>query len=545
MTSSRTDIALEREAVPTNRALDREINALGPLTLYELRRAVRHPAFLVALATVCLTWLVPWILDRSVVDLTVVNIEAMSIQAGLLLPAAGAFMAAALIGLADHRSQAHEMLSVAPVSARTRLLAQAGAAFGPAGVVLIVTVVRLVAVSAAAGAAGQPPLVGDVALPAALTLFAAVLATCSAALFRSLAACGAMLAVVGVLTIVGAFAAYGASGQGLTPIMLTNPMGEPPVPTALLTRPAGLHAAYLVGLTLLVLAATILIRRFGDRRWLALVAAAVLLTGGTGLAQVQNARRNVAPSAAWTVQYLHPGPSQRCETSDADTYCAFPDFASRIPYWRGVVTSQRALLPDDGRQPLTVRQRLSPPQPARGGSPPVLPWDAWRQDDGAAGSIPVSTRWARPGGDDYDQNAVMGFSVLSAATLVGWTMPTEKVPRHGEVCGARGVLTAWLATQSSPAVVSAYRVLSAHTTGPNLLQTNVLDGADTVVIGEREMSLAGQLATLPREQLATTVGEHWTELTSPSTSVERAAVLLGVESSNAARVTSVCATGGS
>lgn len=517
-----------------------------PLAVYETSRAVRHPAFVTALAVVVAAWLVPWLLDRSVLDVTVVNVEAMAMQNPMLLLATGAFLGAAFIALAEHRFTAAEMLAVVPVSPRARLFAQAVAALGPAGIVLILCVVRLWAVSAAPGAAGEPPLVGDVLMPSVLTLFAAVLATCCAHVSKRLAVCCAALSLLGVLTVAGAFAGYGSSAQGLMPIMLVDPIGEAPVPSWLLTRPAGLHATYIAALALLVLAVTALWTTSGRRRWLGgLSAVALVAVGGTGYAQVQNGRENIAPSVAWTETFLDPRSADHCETVGSDSYCAYPDFSSRIPYWVNVVSAQKQLLPPQAAdRVINVHQQLSPRLAGDSGAPPALPWDVWRRNGlalDAPGSVLVSTRWARPGSDDYAQNDVLTFSVLTAATLAGWSLPASGAPRRGEVCGAQGVLTAWLATRSSPAASSAYDTVTAHTSGPGIVPVSILGAADTVVIGEHELSVADAVADLPSDQVSRVLSEHWGELTSRSTDVRRAAVLFGVPFDDPPRVTSVCA----
>lgn len=521
-------------------------STMRPLIGYELVRAMRHPAFVATLAVVVLAWVLPWAYDRSVFDLTVVNVDAVTIQVWLLLPVVGAFIGASLIGLADHRFGAAELLAVVGVPDRTRLLARVVASVGPAGLVLMVSVLRLGAVSLAPGAAGRPPLVGDVLTPAALTVLAAVLASCCANLFRSLAVCAAALAVLGVFTIVGAFAAYGTSARGLMPIMVANVIGEPPVPTALLTRPAGWHAAYVVALAATVLAITVIVKHTGSRRWIAVAVASALLAVGAGVAQVRSGQ-GTDSDAAWSAVYEEPADSWLCTDVGSDSYCAFRDYASRVTYWRDVVTAQKRLLPPEAATtPVRVRQRLSPPQAWRGGTPPSLPWQAWQEGDAARGdgvTVPVSTRWARPGEDDFAQNDVLGFSVLTAASLVGWEIPTNRVPRHGEVCGGQGVLTAWLATQSSPPVSSAYQVVKSHSSGLDLLETSILGSGDTVVIGEHEVMLSNALANVPREQVLKAVTQHWGELSAESTGVDRAATLLGVTPVSAKRVTTVCGGG--
>ena len=533
---------MNRPDLPVPRVGPRTV---GPLIAYELRRTVGHPAFLAAFSVVLLAWTGPWLADRAVLDLTVVNTEALGLQVPMLLPAAGAFLAAALVALADHRHDTSELLVVARVSSRTRLLAQAFAVLGPGAVVLVACMARVWAVSEAAGAAGRPALAGDVLSPAAVTLLAGVLATCCAHLLKSLPACGAILAVLGVMIVVGAFAAYQTSMQWLVPITLANPVVEPPVPTALLTRPAGLHVVWLLGLTALVLGLTML-RLHGLRRsTVAVCAFAAVVAGASGAALVQDGRAAALPSSDWTAAYLRPRAEQRCESEGHDTYCAFPDFASRIPYWADLVSAQRGLLPAQaGEVSLVVRQRLSPPST---GQAPSLPWDEWTRDDETASSetsVPVSTRWARPGSDDYAQNDVLSFSVLTGAALVGWTFPDSGIPRHAQICGAQGVLTAWLGTQSLPAAASAYSTVRSHTSGPGLLDVTVLGSADTVVVGEREVALASSLEGLPRNQLVAAVAQHWDELTAPTTGVADAARFLRVPVPEVERVTAVCGEGG-
>lgn len=70
---------------------------------------------------------------------------------------------------------------------------------------------------------------------------------------------------------------------------------------------------------------------------------------------------------------------------------------------------------------------------------------------------------------------------------------------------------------------------------------SILGAADTVIIGEHELSLADAVADLPRDQVSRVLSERWGELTSGSTDVRQAAALFGLPFDDLPRVTSVCA----
>ena len=75
---------------------------------------------------------------------------------------------------------------------------------------------------------------------------------------------------------------------------------------------------------------------------------------------------------------------------------------------------------------------------------------------------------------------------------------------------------------------SALRVVSRHSAGGGV-SVDVLGSAISIVIGEREVRLAQELAELPTPKVKRLVQSRWKRLASPSTSVEEAASLLDLD----------------
>jgi hypothetical protein len=122
-------------------------------------------------------------------------------------------------------------------------------------------------------------------------------------------------------------------------------------------RPAGWHLLYVGGLV--VVMGAVALTRDGLRRPIgAVLGAALVVTAGAGW--VQTRPPSAAQESAMVAALTDPAAHQVCEQSSGVRYCAYPEFVDDVPEWRHVVETTVALLPDGiegGRPPLAVRQR--------------------------------------------------------------------------------------------------------------------------------------------------------------------------------------------
>ncbi|MBC9728371.1 hypothetical protein [Streptomyces sp. TRM68367] len=97
---------------------------------------------------------------------------------------------------------------------------------------------------------------------------------------------------------------------------------------------------------------------------------------------------------------LQPARDQTCRPQGLVTYCAFPDFASRIGSWARVAEGELAQVPKAvADRPRAVRQRLSTELDGDGVSvaPPAAEWAADDKRAGTPDAIPVSPSGPRAG----------------------------------------------------------------------------------------------------------------------------------------------------
>jgi hypothetical protein len=224
-----------------------------------------------------------------------------------------------------------------------------------------------------------------------------------------------------------------------------------------------------------------------------------------------------------------PAAQQECVDRGQVSYCAFPEFRSRVEAWARIVDAQLAVVPP-GAQPadLTVRQRLPIASDPDGYTMP-LPVEQWAADDvkaGTPGSIPISTRWASAGTDSFDETEVIGFSGLVAGMLV---TGEPVMAAEMELCKARGAIALWLAVGATTETRLAMTTVQSHSSGGGgVVQLSVLNSAAGILVGEIEAALAEVLLRGDQAQVAAVVSENWSELTASGTSIMRAVELFGL-----------------
>ncbi|MFJ3773981.1 ABC transporter permease [Streptomyces sp. NPDC090075] len=297
----------------------------------------------------------------------------------------------------------------------------------------------------------------------------------------------------------------GAHGvQWLWPTVPEN--GGTPVPGELLGRPAGWHALYLTGLT--VLAASVAVMVAGGRtRTLQAVAAVALAATVLGV-NGQTPGTSASLQAQRKAEADHPGKFQTCVERDGSRYCAYPDWTGWTADWAGTVRRVRAEAGGDAAATrLTVRQRIE--------EITDLTTDATLPASSARDTVTVGTQW---GG-----NRVPEFAVGVARVLVAGSEHDAQ-----SMCDARVVTTIWLALATDPTPADTFRHLRIDDSlaGPAAVLTS--DGGSMGVTAQ-QTQVVRELFREPHDEIAARVKSHWPELTSSSTTTAEAARLLGVK----------------
>jgi len=312
------------------------------------------------------------------------------------------------------------------------------------------------------------------------------------------------LLALGLLTI----AVPGGSGthavHWLWPVVLEN--GGTPVPGELLGRPAGWHALYLVGLTVLLVGAAMWVA--GGRARVLKAATAVALAAAVAGAVGQAPGDSAGLQAARKAEADHPAKFQTCVERDGSRYCAYPDWKGWTVDWAGVVRRVRSeAAGTQATTRLTVRQRIQ--------EITDLTTDATLPTSSTPGTVTVGTQW---GG-----NRVPEFAVGVARVLVAGSEHASL-----DMCDARVVTTMWLALADDPTPTATFRHLRIDDSlsGPAAVLTS--DGG-TMSVSAQQTEVVRELLREPHDTVAARVKSHWQQLVSPHTTTAEAAHLLGVK----------------
>ncbi|MEV7032818.1 ABC transporter permease [Streptomyces sp. NPDC093272] len=353
------------------------------------------------------------------------------------------------------------------------------------------------------GAAGHGSLAELAVAPLTVLLSGAVGVLLARVLPHAAAPVLFVIAFAVVLTVVNGVTGGGHAVQWLWPTVQES--GGTPVPGELLGRPAGWHALYLAGLTVLAGGAAVLVA--GGRTRVLQVVAAVALAATVAGVIGQSPGTSAAVQAARKAEADHPAAYQTCVTRDGSRYCAYPDWTGWTADWAAVVRRVRAEAGGESATTrLTVRQRIQ--------AITDLSTDATLPTSSVRNTVTVGTQW---GG-----NRVPEFAVGVARVLVaGDEMATI------EMCDARAVTTMWLALATDPTPEDTFRRLRIDDslTGPAAVLTP--DGG-SMGVSSQATEVVRALLREPHDTVAARVKAHWAELTSARTPVSRAALLLGV-----------------
>ncbi|MFF2851964.1 ABC transporter permease [Streptomyces sp. NPDC058001] len=495
--------------------------ALLALARAESRRLLKHPALLVALAAYFTQWLYSaWWSDGD--RYPVLHDESRFTQVTLLFLAAGTFLAVHLAVLRPARDAMTDLYETTVLEPWRRAAAHLLSVLVVVGLSTILVLARITYLATRPAAVGSPVLTELLTGPA-VVLLAGTLAVLVGSLSRSTAAGPLTLAVLGVVTVTGALA--GTSSWRWLTLMAAEDESVPPLPTDLMNRPAGLHALYLLFLAVLI-AALVLIRN-GQRGRTAkgiavLMSAAVAVTAAAQLRPMPDSVVTARAEATTA-----PAPRQECVTEDPVTYCAFRGFKDRHRQWGEVTDGILRWVPDGGRSgPFFVRQRVYQINGGSGvlGPPPV---DRWAEDDRKAGTpdaVTVGTRWG--GGSQSDSSATIGFAASFAHRVT--VEPSGTTPAMTRLCDARALVVTWLAAQATAETEDALREQLSSTFGGTGISFRPLDAPAGLRIERRSVETALSLLDRPATEVGPKVKESWAELTSPTTTLDRAAELLGV-----------------
>ncbi|MEU2625028.1 ABC transporter permease [Streptomyces sp. NPDC007157] len=405
--------------------------------------------------------------------------------------------------LLNRRRGLEEQLSVLVMSPPRRTLAHALSVVPFAVGVALVVGVQFGWAALRPGAAGHGSLAELAVAPLTVLLSGAVGVLLARVLPYAAAPVLFVIALAVVVTLLGGVTGGAHGVQWLWPTVQEN--GGTPVPGELLGRPAGWHALYLAGLT--VLAASVAVLVAGGRTRALQVVTAVALAATVAGVNGQTPGTSASLQATRKAEADRPGKFQTCVERDGSRYCAYPDWTGWAADWAGVVRRVRAEAGGDAvTSRLIVRQRIQ--------EITDLTTDATLPTSSTRGTVTVGTQW---GG-----NRVPEFAVGVARVLVAGNEMASI-----DMCDARAVTTMWLALADDPTPTDTFRRLRIDDslTGPAAVLTP--DGG-SMGVSAQATEVVRELLDAPHDTITARVKAHWPQLTSPRTTAAQAAHLLGV-----------------
>ncbi|MGW8886683.1 ABC transporter permease [Streptomyces sp. NPDC055749] len=497
--------------------------AVLALARAESVRMLRHPAVLAAVAGIVL----PWIYRAATGDagnrFPVLQVESRLVQLPMLLLAVGTALAVNLACLRSSRQGVDALYEILVLPRWGRATAHLLSTVPLALLAAALSGARMAYLGTRTGAAGSVQVWELLAVPA-LVLLGGAVGVLTAQVTKSVVAAPLVVAVLGILTL-AALVNNTSPSRWLSPVAYENEFAAP-LPSDLIWRPAEWHLLWLLALTAILVVAALLLA--GARsRLLGTGAALVALAVAAGVMQMR--AMPVEVNEKLTRATERPAASQECRTVGKVGYCAFPEFGGRVTQWSEVVRGELRHVPAAvASSPYAVRQRIFPAGNGTGAAvvPPEGSWAADDKEAGTPGAVTVGTDWAQGGhGTDIANNEVITFAGVFAHRLVtGGRLEEGKAT---PVCGARAVVTLWLAAQATEGTEGAFFSLVDRTYGGGV-QLSILGSASGLMFDAPEQDVAVELLDRPAGEVGTLVREGWAELTAEGTSVERAAELFGV-----------------
>lgn len=483
------------------------------LARVEAVRLLRHPVVLLAYLAMAVYWVLPFVTGEPWTRFPVLHEKDRDTQGVALLVGLAALIAGNLAVLRARRHGTEESYGVLvlPRWARTAGHVLAGV---PLALLAGVAAAAHVGVLAAArGAAGQVDP-WEVATVPAVVLLLGALGVLVGRLVPSVAA--VPLAIVAVYTAeVFAFDFFqriSTEDSRLSWLGLragTDPSTEA-MPADLLSRPAGEHVVYLVGLTLVVALVALLHDHAPRVRAVTALALALLVTVPVGASQLRPVPDEIRAARVATTE--RPSTRHICTTADAATYCAFDTYQAWVPQWRDTVDGVRRLLPPEvAARPIAVRQRVVGTLKVEDGGVGYLDGayrEIWQADDRAAGTpdaVSAGTSW----GTDLD---AFNLAAAVAYRVVGGSVTGNLA----EVCGGRAVVALWLAARSTPAAAAGFAEAVRNSSGSSF-DTNTVTYGPSLSFNLGALTAARALLGLPADRVGAELRAQWGAVTGAKT----------------------------
>lgn len=520
---------------------------VGPLGRADLRRLLRHPAFIAGVLLTPMMLLAATEGARSWLSLSA------QIALGLVPLGWLTIVAVNLVALRPRRTGTDELFATLPAPQPVRSSALLTTAIGPVAVaaaaaIATVVIVPLVAVG------GNVPLgsprwdeiaAGLLIVAGSVTVGVAVARWLPNAAFGLLAAVATMVIQARFLDVTTWPWDRGAGD----PLRFLGFLAEPNPTRAdfLEVRPAGWHLLYLLGL--IVFMGGVAVARDGLRRpAVAVLSAGVLVAAGAGW--IQTRPPSAARQAEMVAFLTDPVAHQVCKEAGAVRYCAYPGFTAEVPRWRQRVEATLALVPaaaTAGRDPLAVTQRAATivsndcsPGPFEANLPP-----------GVAARVSPASLWPADGDVHpplYEESfpcseqAVHGFflAVQTGAWATGLpSAPHDRNQRCTASGQARAAVTLWAGAAASPKGARTLRDVTAQgggDQGGGLITFTGWDdppmwGVDYAV-ADAEVAIA--MLARPAPTVTAALEADWARWTNPATPTTALARALGIDGPNPA-----------
>lgn len=353
---SRRDVVADSAATvgPVGWSSDIDWRVVRPLGRADLKRVLRHPAFI---AGVLMT---PLMLMAATADKN--DWRGISVDTALALVPLGwmTIIATNLVALRPKRTGADELFSVLPAPQPVRTTALLATMFGPVAIAAVLATGWTALLGTRRTGLGGSPEWSETVVG---LLIVAGSVCVGVAVARWLPKPGfGLLAVIATIVLQARFLDVKTwpwnRGSG-DPMRFIGFIAETADVSAefLELRPSGWHLLYLVGLVVAV-AGVALARDGIPRPVTAVLGVGVVVAAGAGWMQTRPL--SSAQEDTMVLSLSDPLAHQICEESGGVRYCAYPEFAADVPEWRDRVDTVLTMLPTtaiDDRGPLEVIQR--------------------------------------------------------------------------------------------------------------------------------------------------------------------------------------------
>jgi hypothetical protein len=471
--------------------------AVSALARVEARRLLLHPLVLAALVAYLTFLLWPGSVPEN--DYPVLQDIDRETQLGQVLLGLAVMIAANLAVLRSHRHGTDEYFGVLVLEPWQRTCAHVISVLPTVLVGTLIVAGQFTAAALKPGAVGHGS-VFELLTGSLLILLPAVLGVLLGRVVRS----AFVAPLVAVTFLAGTFvfaASWGTVAwlRGMAPVVFDG--GARPLPSDLLGRPAGWHALYLLALS--VLAAAGAVRASGGRGRVVQATALGALGAVVAAVVFQGMAPSDAVREAREVATRDPAAVQECERRGVTTYCAFPEFTPWIDEWARVADKARSLAGEPERtRALTVRQKVA----ALDGPSGIA-----ELSPAAPGELTASTAWG-------------GKLELEFAASVARGLVVGDERYRGAHCDARGVLMVWLAVRATRNGEAMFAMTGDNFNSPGMIQAPVT----AISLRGREYAVIQRLLAEPQGEVERRVKTSWAELSTPGTTTDRAATLLGV-----------------